>query len=415
MRSCHNGVRRTSTTRANVTKVLFCPFGSAGDLLPSMSVAGMLKERGIEPLFLCDRLSGLYPRAAGFTTAVIGGPGQSRALHDNTILTARFQGLESRRRHMNNYVLPILEMQYPAIVATIADLGPDLIVGSPLGLWGALAAQELGIPCFQLHLYPDLLRLLERDSRSRSWRFSLELALWLEEKEQLLGMIPTSVPIADWGTMGDAIAVVHDPELITDSSVLPLCIGYPYTDQGLGGDPDELRNIQRLLIAAHGPAVVVCLGSFIGLAEVGFWNQLADYFKRSDVTVVCVGVSKESRNLLQSANVAATGYLPMSQIAPYADSVIHHGGIGTMYGVLHAGKPAVVLSRAFDQPYNGAILQDAGAGQHLPHGTVAEACERAVELAMDEGAKRRAIDIGRSLRPFDGVARDIAQRILELA
>jgi rhamnosyltransferase subunit B len=65
-------------------------------------------------------------------------------------------------------------------------------------------------------------------------------------------------------------------------------------------------------------------------------------------------------------NVHWYNYLPLSQIMPRMEAVIHHGGLGTLSNALAAGIPQLALTVGGDRPYNGLRLQKLGVGDFLP-------------------------------------------------
>lgn len=56
------------------------------------------------------------------------------------------------------------------------------------------------------------------------------------------------------------------------------------------------------------------------------------------------------------------GFAPLSQIIPDCGYVVHHGGIGTTFATLIAGKPAIVMPQAYDQFFNATLIDRWGAG-----------------------------------------------------
>jgi len=382
-------------------KTLFCVYGSAGDILPYMAVAESLRGEGADPQFLTDRWLSLYPRSAGFRSNVVGTSSEKRVLEDSDLFSTRFQGLDSRRRLFCRYVLPFLDDNYIAIRDQIRSIAPDLIVTSPLGLWGALVAAELDIPHVALHLYPDLLNLLDRTTRERDWRFALPLARWLEAFEDRIGYPSSSIPAVSWGSTGTPLLLTHDPVLVDQPPAGAKCVGFPYWDRVLGTTDEQTAEAQRFLSESQDPTLIVCLGSFIGLREPLFWREVSDYVNRIDARALLVGVPEDIRTEIQGPNVRVFGYLQMSKISPLADVVIHHGGIGTMYGVLQAGVPAIVVPRAFDQPFNASVLAKAGGGQQIESESAETICDAAIALARDSRAKMQAEQLSSLLVPPD--------------
>jgi MGT family glycosyltransferase len=61
-------------------------------------------------------------------------------------------------------------------------------------------------------------------------------------------------------------------------------------------------------------------------------------------------------------NVAVETFVPQSEVLPYADAVVCHGGSGSLLGTLAQGLPVVVVPLFADQPHNAASVARSGAG-----------------------------------------------------
>jgi MGT family glycosyltransferase len=61
-------------------------------------------------------------------------------------------------------------------------------------------------------------------------------------------------------------------------------------------------------------------------------------------------------------NVAVETFVPQSEVLPYAEAVVCHGGSGSLLGALAQGLPVVVVPLFADQPHNAASVARAGAG-----------------------------------------------------
>lgn len=378
-----------------MARVVYSVFGSAGDVFPCIAVARAQADAGHQVSFVVPRWLGLYTRSAGLRTLAVGAGEEGRALEDSNMYTARFGGMSSWRRSMADYVFPLLAEHYPRARALLAGEAPDVVVTTAQGYWGALAATELGVPWSSLHLYPQLSDLSASGRARGARRFGGALARWLADEERRLGVGPTRLPVVEWSVSPRRTALAHDPavlEAVASGAGCPLARrggtgvpmvaraaatgpaapGFPYWDGALA-DPGAVSRARDFLSrpgysgkgAGSGAAVVVALGTFLGLRSGEFWCTFARAARRSPHRFLLVGVGRRERERLSSGNVLALGHLPLSEVLGCADLFVHHGGIGSMYAGLHAGLPALVFPMAFDQPYNASLLERLGVGRPL--------------------------------------------------
>ncbi|MGH3925067.1 MAG: glycosyltransferase, partial [Pseudonocardiaceae bacterium] len=66
-----------------------------------------------------------------------------------------------------------------------------------------------------------------------------------------------------------------------------------------------------------------------------------------------------------ASNVRWEAWVPQTDLLPYVDLVVHHGGSGTMLGAFSAGLPQLLLPQGADQFTNAEAVLDAGVGSRL--------------------------------------------------
>jgi UDP:flavonoid glycosyltransferase YjiC (YdhE family) len=111
------------------------------------------------------------------------------------------------------------------------------------------------------------------------------------------------------------------------------------------------------------PVVYVTMGS---TAHPALFRRLLSIFQEMAVTVVMTTggqITLEAEAI--PANVRVETYLPGEQIMALADVVIHHGGAGTVYQTIAAGKPSIAVATHFEQEMIAARLDEQGAGIFL--------------------------------------------------
>ncbi|MGN6489526.1 MAG: glycosyltransferase, partial [Devosia sp.] len=103
---------------------------------------------------------------------------------------------------------------------------------------------------------------------------------------------------------------------------------------------------------------------------------------------------------------------------PLMKALVHHGGAGTTYAGLYAGKPTFVVPHFFDQPYWGRRVFELGCGpppvrlRKLTPGILAAALE---ELSTDSSYEAAAGELRDRLHLEDGtgLAADIVEETIE--
>ena len=76
-------------------------------------------------------------------------------------------------------------------------------------------------------------------------------------------------------------------------------------------------------------------------------------------------------------NARVEQYIPQAEVLPYCAAVVHHGGAGTMFGVLAHGLPSVALPQSADNFINASLLAGTGAAHTLMPGEVTGPAVRA--------------------------------------
>ena len=111
------------------------------------------------------------------------------------------------------------------------------------------------------------------------------------------------------------------------------------------------------------------------------------------------------------ASVIMVESVPHAWLFPRVAAVVHHGGAGTTAAGLRAGAPSVLIPFFGDQAFWAARVQALGVGptpiprRELTAARLATAIQQAV---TDDALRRRAADLGATIRAEDGVGHAVA-------
>ena len=124
-----------------------------------------------------------------------------------------------------------------------------------------------------------------------------------------------------------------------------------------------------------------------------------------------VGVSsKDCQRLREGGNLFAVAHACLSRLAQYAELIIHHGGIGTMYAALNASVPSLVHPHAFDQLYNCHLLERLDVGRRLPTDPK-DWPSGIMEILEDQNIMERVELLSSRLVPANRAATSIAREL----
>jgi sterol 3beta-glucosyltransferase len=105
--------------------------------------------------------------------------------------------------------------------------------------------------------------------------------------------------------------------------------------------------------------------------------------------------------------VFVTEAVPHDWLFPRMAAVVHHGGAGTTGAGLRAGVPSIIVPVSNDQPFWGRRVKALGAGPApIPRKRLtADRLAHAICVAVtDEAIRKRAAELGETIRAEDGVA-----------
>jgi UDP:flavonoid glycosyltransferase YjiC (YdhE family) len=209
------------------------------------------------------------------------------------------------------------------------------------------------------------------------------------------------------------MVLLHDPALTTaPQSRGHQPVGFPYWAPAINSS--EVAEAVGWAESQPGRYLVtMTFGSLVGRAIEAPWAAAIHNLTAQTNTVVIVAGASGSmrRSLAANPSVATvTDPLPLG-LLDRSDVLVCHGGVGSLFAALRAGRPMVVLPQAFDQPWNARLVED------LHFGVVAsrwDSLPAAVESVRDDPSfEMRAQEIGSTLLSVGDAVDSVVARILK--
>ncbi|MBM3473172.1 MAG: glycosyltransferase family 1 protein [Armatimonadetes bacterium] len=406
--------------------------GSRGDVQPFVALGRGLREAGHALRVVTHQ---------DFEPLVSGQGLEFRLLAGNMGAILRGQSgrdLMGKGRGVVGLVGQMMRVMKPMARQLVSDAwegcqGADLLLTGGSAIFGGLpVASRLGIPLIQAHVQPvpatptrafpcalmpppplrlggglnRLTHVLAEQAFVRAFRPAVESAL-----RDLVGPIP--------GTAGDrrrrpgprcpvlygfSTHVVPRPDDWDDSVHVT---GYWFLER----DPDWRPADELVAFLASGrPPVYVGFGSMGALESRDTATLAFEALRLAGQRGVILRGWGSEEALDAPDHVLPIDSVPHDWLFPQMAAVVHHGGAGTTAAGLRAGIPSVVVPVFADQPFWGRRLVDLGVGpQPIPHRRLtAQGLAGAITAAVsDEPMRRRAKELGQTIRAEDGVARAV--------
>lgn len=252
---------------------------------------------------------------------------------------------------------------------------PDAVVYEPMAFLGPLLAARLDVPAVRLLWTVDFLNAIG------------------EVEDEILGDLATRLKAPRINAIGDITLDPCPPRLqVADDLVRQPMRYVPYN--GPAVEPAWLRAPRRR------PRICVTWGTSIdgmGLND----NFLAPAVVRAlaghDVeTVVAVVDAQRELFGVPPENVVHIGRVPLDQLLPGCDAIIHQGGGGTTMTAVKNGLPQFVVPYLPDTMFNARHIEGTGAGTFL--------------WGADATVDRLEAELGQFLAGMDGY-RDAAAKL----
>jgi rhamnosyltransferase subunit B len=405
-------------------RIVLAAAGSYGDLFPTVGLAIGLQHRGHEPIVATsphyrDLVEGEHLRFHPVRPDL--NP------FDASILARVMDARHGSRAVVCELVMPALRASYEDFAAIVS--GADLVISHPITFAAPLAAERHGVPWLSTVLAPlsffsrydfpavPPLTGLTRAARIGPWTAFGLLALmraatrsWTAPVEALrrdLGLAPAGHPLFEGqfsplGTLALFSNVMGRPQL--DWPARTTVTGFVFYDRH-GRLPIELARF----LEAGDPPIVFTLGSTaVGApgSEAFYAASVSAALALGRRAVLLVGPAEAERPRSPSPDTIITvEYAPHAELFPRAAVVVHHGGAGTTGQALRAGRPALIVPHAHDQPDNALRATRIGAARSVDarRYSARRATAELDRLLTASRYATAAAEVGRRVRAEDGV------------
>jgi len=401
-------------------RIVFCTFGSLGDLYPVLSLAREMKRREHFPLVATSPVYRKIVEAEGVDFHEVR---PNIDVTDPEILRPAMDRRDGIRYIVCDLVFPSLRESYEDTAA--AAVGADLIVTHPVTLSAFLFARRTGMPWASVVLAPASLYSVYDPPVIPGVPFAKTVAsfgpffhrwllramaslfepLWkpFREFEKELGLPAAPNPLL-WGHSPHLVLGLFSPILAAPQRDWPAnahATGFPFFDH----DEGNTQELQEFLDAGEAP-IVFTLGSAAVGAAGDFFQQSAEAARRLGRRAVLL-VGRDPRNRPPRElppGMITVPYAPHATVFPRGCVVVHQGGIGTTGEAMRAGRPMLVVHYSHDQPDHAARLTRLGVARGIARERYnAEIAAREIEILLqDRGYAERAAELGARVRSETG-------------
>jgi MGT family glycosyltransferase len=398
-------------------RFLFTLWPFTGHLLPQMSIAFALRERGHEVAFYSGEAARSTVEDEGFEFFGFERVDQERAFRnmraiETTDRQARLRG-RGLLRILRDWLVETIPDQLADLRGVLGQWRPDAIA-TDLSLWGPIVVLHESQPV-PVALSSTFMGPLIPGPDAPPWGFGLRpprtpwtraAARAVTRVTELAGMglrrrvdqiraehslPPLGESVNRYTSRLPLYLVGNIRELDYNRSDLPFtvhyvgnCIWYPPAQPGTADWLDR--------IPAERPWVHVT-ESTLAFGDPFLLRAAVRALAREPVEVIITTGRHRGPDMLGPlpANVHVTEWLSHGELLPRCSAVVTVGGKATVLAAMEAAVPLVLVPTTWDKPDNARRVTEAGAGVRLSPGRCTpERLRRAVYAVLDEGRYRAA-------------------------
>jgi UDP:flavonoid glycosyltransferase YjiC (YdhE family) len=419
----------------NGKRIVFCAFGSLGDVYPFLALARETKRRGHVPVIATNAVYRQLVESEGVAFHPVR---PDVDVSDPAILVRAMDRRNGARYIFGELILPTIRETYEDTEAVTR--GADMIVTHPVTLAALLLARKSGLPWASVALSPVSLFSIYDPPVFTGVPFAEKLATFgpafqrvflktmaflleptwkpFRSFEKDLGLPPLPNPLI-WPPQSNLVLGLFSPVLGAPQRDWPsnaYATGFPFFEHGNGNSAE----LQQFLDAGQPPIVFTLGSAAVGAAGDFFIESAAAAHDLGRRAVLLVGRDPRNQPVgILPPGVIAVPYAPHAAVFPRASVVVHQGGIGTTGEAMCAGRPMLVVPYSHDQPDHAARLKRLGIARSIPRERYnsAAAAREIAALLRDKSYAVRAADVGARVRSETGLAKacDLLEELLRKA
>lgn len=373
-------------------RVLISTTKFLGHLNPLLPYCDALKKLGHEVAVAAPQETAVRLGQAGLLHLPVGEPTQDEVDAARRAIDAASGALAVKAAIAESFFL-LARAALPDLRRILADWQPDLVVRESLELAAFVAAAAAGLPCCRVGVHcgqgemdfvPHVITSIDRLRNTAGLPTDDGASL---RREPVFSAFPNFMDDGvDWlGTQkpfrtGPASAPPPSASAARPSWAPSVGETFVYVTLGtVSGRSDKSRAAYRAVLEALSTLPVRALlttGPIMPHEHLG--------------TI--------------PPNVTVEIFVPQSEILPYADAVVCHGGSGSLVGALAQGLPTVVVPLIADQPHNAASVARAGAGVSVTDRTVPILRAAIARVLEDDNIRQTARRIQNDIAAMPSIA-----------
>ncbi|MCX2586264.1 glycosyltransferase [Pedobacter sp. MR22-3] len=258
-------------------------------------------------------------------------------------------GPEVMKLALEETYVPFARIMMKGLNKFVDEWKPDVIINDCITFAGALSAHLKGIPSVTTTPVPPDVMGDAAKNTPKIFEWQQNLILGLQK---------------DMGIYSDQIHIhSHRLNLVFTSQAFAGFEEKPPHMHFVGpvkGRPNSAEFDWDRLAKSTTPKVFVSLGTLLVDIRAAFFQKLIDAFAHEPITIIAA----TNPDIFEEwpDNFIVNGFVPQSELMPYMDAVICHGGFNTVNDTFTNGLPMLITPIAYDHFHTAKLIEQAGCG-----------------------------------------------------